>query len=93
MIRDIAVHRLSHNVACLSSAAAAMPPSPWYVEIRIDSADGTITDVPLDAVPLAEAAIADAPAADDERLDITLSLGDPDGEMRCSWSASALSAP
>jgi hypothetical protein len=80
VIRDIAVHPLSHNVYL--SVQRGGGDAGQAVLIRIDSADGTITDVPLDAVPLAEAAIADAPAADDERLDITLPLGNEGEELK-----------
>jgi hypothetical protein len=49
------------------------------VPVRIGCLDGSITDVPLDGVPIAEVAIADAPTEDDERLDLTLPQ-DAEGE-------------
>jgi hypothetical protein len=80
VIRDIAVHPSSHNVYLSVQRGAG--DAGQAVLIRIDSADGTITDVALDAVPLAEAAIADAPAEDDERMDITLPLGSEGEELQ-----------
>jgi hypothetical protein len=52
------------------------------VLVRIGRLDGSIADVPLDDVPVAEVAIGDAPAEDDERLDITLPLGDEGEELQ-----------
>jgi hypothetical protein len=51
------------------------------VVVRINHVDGSVVDVPLADVPCAEAVLADAPADDDERIDITLPLGD-EGEER-----------
>jgi hypothetical protein len=77
-IRDLAVHPVSHH-AYLSVQRgwgdAARP-----VLIRVSGRDGSVTDVPLENVPVASTVIADAPAADDERQDITLPLGDDEGE-------------
>jgi hypothetical protein len=52
------------------------------VLIRIGCLDGSITDVVLEDVPCAETTIADAPAEDDERLDITLPMGDEGEELK-----------
>jgi hypothetical protein len=52
------------------------------VLVRIGRLDGSITDVPLDDVPVAEVAIGDAPAEDDERLDITLPLDDEGEDLQ-----------
>jgi hypothetical protein len=77
MIRDMAVHPVSHNVYL--SVQRGSGDAGQAVLIRIDSAHGTITDVPLDQVRMAERAITDAPAEDDGRLDTTLPL-DGEGE-------------
>ncbi|HWD23945.1 MAG TPA: hypothetical protein VG368_00630 [Acidimicrobiales bacterium] len=69
-IRDMAVHPKSHNVYLSVQRGRGDAGQP--VLIRIDRLDGSITDVGLDDVPVAEAAIADAPTADDDRLDTTL---------------------
>src|SRR5580692_5757075 len=74
VIRDMAVHPLSHNVYLSvqrGRGEAALP-----VLVRIGRLDGSVTDVPLDDVPVAEMAISDAPAEDDELLDTTLPLGE-----------------
>ncbi|MBO0867656.1 MAG: hypothetical protein J2P15_03740 [Micromonosporaceae bacterium] len=78
-IRDIAVHPDSHNVYL--SVQRGRGDDGRAVLVRIDHADATITDVPLDGVPVAEVAIADAPAEDDERLDTTLPLREDEGEV------------
>jgi hypothetical protein len=80
VIRDMAVHPLSHNVylSVLRGHGDAAQP----VLVRIGRLDGSITDVPLDDVPVAEVAIGDAPAEDDERLDTTLPLGDEGEEFQ-----------
>lgn len=74
VIRDMAVHPLSHNVYLSVQRGHGDAAQP--VLVRIGCLDGSVTDVPLDDVPVAEAAIGDAPAEDDERLDITLPLGE-----------------
>jgi hypothetical protein len=79
-IRDMAVHPLSRNVYL--SVQRGGGDAGQAVLIRIDSADGSISDVALDAVRVAEAAIADAPAEDDERLDTTLPLGSEGEELK-----------
>ncbi len=73
-IRDMAVHPVSHNVYL--SVQRGRGDTGRAVLVRLDHADAAMTDVPLSGVPVAEAAIADAPAEDDERLDITLPSGD-----------------
>jgi hypothetical protein len=54
------------------------------VLVRISRAGGAIADVPLDEVPFAAVTIGDAPGEDDERLDITLPLGDEGEEVQFS---------
>jgi len=73
LIRDMAVHPVSHNVYL--SVQRGQGDAGLPVLVRIDRLDGSVTDVPLDHVPFAEVAITDAPAPDDERLDITLPQG------------------
>ncbi len=79
-IRDMAVHPLSHNVYL--SVQRGHGDASQAVLVRVDRLDGSITDVPLDDVPVAEAAIGDAPAEDDERQDITLPLGDEGEDLQ-----------
>src|ERR1700722_15397521 len=79
VIKDMAVHPLSHNVYL--SVQRGHGESARPVLVRISRLDGAITDVPLDEVPFAAAPIGDAPAEDDERLDITLPLGDEGEEL------------
>jgi hypothetical protein len=77
VIRDLAVHPTSHNVYL--SVQRGHGDAARAVLVRIDRLDGSIIDVPLENVPVAEVTIADAPAEDDERLDVTLPFGS-DGE-------------
>jgi hypothetical protein len=80
VIKDMAVHPLSHNVYLSVQRGHGEAAQP--VLVRISRLDGSITDVPLDDVPLADTAIGDAPAEDDERLDTTLPLGDEGEELQ-----------
>jgi hypothetical protein len=80
VIRDMAVHPLSHNVYLSVQRGHGEAAQP--VLVRISRLDGSIDDVPLDDVPFAATAIGDAPAEDDERLDITLPLGDEGEEVQ-----------
>jgi hypothetical protein len=80
VIRDMAIHPLSHNVYLSVQRGHGDAAQP--VLVRIGRLDGSITDVPLDDVSVAETAIGDAPAEDDERLDITLPLGDEGEELQ-----------
>ncbi|HEY3978872.1 MAG TPA: hypothetical protein VGM79_16475 [Streptosporangiaceae bacterium] len=79
VLRDLAVHPVSHNVYL--SVQRGRGEAARAVLVRIDALDGSVTDVPLEGVPLAWAAIEDAPAPGDERLDITLPLGDEGEEV------------
>jgi hypothetical protein len=78
-IRDLAVHPVSHNVYV--SVQRGRGDSAQPVLVRLDRLDGSISEVLLSGVPVAEVSIADAPAEDDERLDITLPLGDEGEEV------------
>jgi hypothetical protein len=77
VIKDMAVEPTSHNVYL--SVQRGRGDAGQAVLVRIDHLDGSICDIPLDEALLAEVAIADAPAEDDERLDTTLPRG-PEGE-------------
>jgi hypothetical protein len=80
MIRDMAVHPRSHNVYL--SVQRGHGEAAQAVLMRIDRLDGSVCDVPLEDVPVAETAIGDAPAHDDVRQDITLPLGEEGEELR-----------
>jgi hypothetical protein len=73
-IRDMAVHPVSHHVYL--SVQRGSGDAGQAVLVRITVPDGTVTDVPLGHVPVAEAAIGDAPGPDDERTDVTLGQGE-----------------
>jgi len=79
VIRDVAVHPGSHHVYL--SVQRGRGDAAQAVLVRIDHLDGSVVDVPLADVPVAETVIADAPADDDERLDITLPLGGEGDEL------------
>jgi hypothetical protein len=79
VIRDMAVHPSSHNVYL--SVQRGHGDAAQAVLVRIDRLDASVTDVPLDNVPVAEVTIADAPAEDDERLDTTLPQGNEGEEF------------
>ncbi len=79
LIRDLAVHPLSHQVYL--SVQRGRGDAGRAVLLRIDHVDGSILDVPLVDLPVARTVIADAPAEDDERQEITLPLGDEGEEM------------
>jgi hypothetical protein len=80
VIKDIAVHPTSHNVYLSVQRGRGTTSQP--VLIRVDRLDGFVTDVPLAAVSFAETTIADAPAVDDERVDVTLPQGDEGEELQ-----------
>ncbi len=80
VIRDLAVHPRSHNVYLSVQRGHGDGAQP--VLVRIDRLDGSVSDVRLNDVPFAEAAIGDAPAPDDVRQDITLPFGDEGEELR-----------
>ena len=74
IVRDMAVHPSSHNVYL--SVQRGRGDAGQSVLVRIDRVDGAVSHVALSEVPVAVVTIADAPAEDDERLDITLPQGD-----------------
>jgi len=80
VIKDMAVHPLSRNVYL--SVQRGHGQAAQAVLVRIRRLDGSIADVPLDDVDFAAAPIGDAPAADDERVDITLPLGSEGEELQ-----------
>jgi hypothetical protein len=79
-IRDMAVHPVSGNVYL--SVQRGRGDAGQAVLIRISSLDGSVADVPLDQVPAAQVTLADAPAPDDGRLDITLPPGEEGEELQ-----------
>jgi len=78
-IRDLAVHPTSHNVYL--SVQRGHGDAAQAVLVHIDRLDASVTDVPLENVPVSEVTIDDAPAEDDERLDITLPQGNEGEEF------------
>ncbi len=80
IIRDMAVHPISRNVYLSVQRGRGDAAQP--VLVRVDRLDGSIIDVPLENVPVAETLITDAPAVDDERLDTTLPLGSEGEEIK-----------
>jgi hypothetical protein len=80
VIRDMAVHPVSGNVYLSVQRGRGDAAQP--VLVRVGRLDGSVTDVPLGDVPVAEVAIGDAPAEDDERLDITLPLAGEGEELQ-----------
>src|ERR1700727_1373846 len=80
VIKDMAVHPLSHNVYLSVQRGHGDAAQP--VLVRISRLDGSLADVPLFYIERAAAAIATAPAQDDERRDITLPFGDEGAELQ-----------
>jgi hypothetical protein len=78
-IRDMAVHPVSHSVYL--SVQRGRGDAGQAVLVRIGVPDGTVTDIPLGQVPVAQTTIGDAPAEDDERQDVTLPAGDQGEEV------------
>jgi hypothetical protein len=78
-IRDMAVHPVSHSVYL--SVQRGRGDAGQAVLVRIGVPDGAVTDIPLGQVPVAQTAIGDAPAEDDERQDVTLPAGDQGEEV------------
>lgn len=80
VIKDIAVHPDSHNVYL--SVQRGRGEDGQAVLVRIDRLDASIDAVSLEEIPMAELSIEDAPTADDERMDVTLPLGDEGEELK-----------
>ncbi|HTX27616.1 MAG TPA: hypothetical protein VME19_11415 [Streptosporangiaceae bacterium] len=78
-IRDLAVHPTSHNLYL--SVQRGRGEAGRAVLVRIDVPEGTVTDVPLGEVPMAQMAIGDAPDEGDQRQDVTLPTGDEGEEL------------
>jgi hypothetical protein len=78
VIRDMAVHPISHHVYL--SVQRGLGDAGQPVLVRVDRLTGAITDVPLVDVPFARTSIVDAPAEDDERVVISLPQRDDEGE-------------
>lgn len=79
-IRDLAVHPTSHNVYL--SVQRGRGDESRAVLVRVNRLDASVADVSLDGVPMAAVTLADAPAQDDERLDVTLPIGDEGEELQ-----------
>jgi hypothetical protein len=77
-IRDVAVHPLSQNVYL--SVQRGRGDSGQAVVVRVDRVNGSVSDVVLDGVQMSEVSMDDAPPTDDERVDVTLPLGEDEGE-------------
>jgi hypothetical protein len=80
VIKDMAVHPVSHNVYLSVQRGHGDAAQP--VLVRIGRVDGSISDVLLDDVAVAEVAVGDAPAEDDGRVDTTLPLGNEGEELQ-----------
>jgi hypothetical protein len=76
-IQDMAVHPRSHNVYLSVQRGRGDTSQP--VLVIIEHRNGAITDFPLEDVAFSEIAIPQAPADDDSRIDLTLSV-DGEGE-------------
>jgi hypothetical protein len=79
IIRDLAVHPVSGAVYL--SVQHGQGDDAEAVLVRVDPVSGSVADVGLDQVPMAEVQIADAPAPEDERLDTTLPQGNEGEEV------------
>jgi hypothetical protein len=79
IIRDMAVHPVTHNV--FLSVQRGRGESGQAVLVRINGLDGVVTGVPLRDLPMAEMVLGDAPAEDDERTDVLLPMGEEGEEL------------
>jgi hypothetical protein len=79
VIRDMAVHPVTHNV--FLSVQRGRGESGRAVLVRVNRLDGAVSDVALRDLPMAEKTLADAPAEDDDRTDVILPLGDEGEEL------------
>lgn len=79
-IRDLAVHPTSQNVYL--SVQRGYGDEGQAVLLRLNRLDASLVEVSLDDVPMAETTLVDAPADDDERLDITLPVGSEGEEIQ-----------
>ncbi len=73
-IRDLAVHPRTGNVYLSVTRGAGDAGQP--VLIRVDRAEGTISDLDLHDIAFVDADLVDAPAADDPRQDFHLGEGE-----------------
>jgi hypothetical protein len=73
-LRDLAVHPRTGNVYLSVTRGTGDVAQP--VLVRIDRADGTISDLPLDRLAFADVDLLDAPAEDDPRKDFRLGEGE-----------------
>jgi hypothetical protein len=77
VIRDMAAHPVTHNVYLSVMRGAGQTALP--VLVKVDRRDATFAEVPLQDIPFSQVSIANAPADDDERLDVQLP-DPPEGE-------------
>ena len=78
-IKDMALHPESHHVYL--SVQRGRGNAGQAVLVRIDRLTGAISEVALTDVACAHVTLADAPSADDERLDVVLPQGDEGEEL------------
>jgi hypothetical protein len=78
VVKDMAVHPRTHNVYLSVTRGRGDGAIPLI--LRIDHGDATVSEVPLESIPFAEASIADAPDADDTRTDFRFAEP-PEGEV------------
>jgi hypothetical protein len=80
VVRDVAVHPGSHHVYV--SVQRGTGDALVATVLVVDPLDGSIAEALLRDVPMSEVALSDAPGSDDERLDVTLPLGDEGEELQ-----------
>jgi hypothetical protein len=73
-IRDLAVHPRTHNVYLSVMRGNGADATP--VIFRVDRLEGNVDALSLDGIVFSEVSLADAPAADDARIDTQLPEGD-----------------
>jgi hypothetical protein len=78
-IRDVAVHPSAPAVYL--SVQRGRGADGQAVLVRLGAVDASTTALSLVDVPVAQVTLADAPAQDDERLDVTLPLDESEGEQ------------
>jgi hypothetical protein len=77
VLRDMAVHPVTHNVYLSVMRGAGDGALP--VLVKVDHRDGSLAEVALTDVAFSQVAITNAPAEDDERMDFQLP-DPPEGE-------------
>ncbi len=77
-IRDMAVQPSSQNVYLSVMRGSGEAALPVLIKVR---ADGALFEVPLENVPFSQTLIENAPAEDDDRMDVRLVQGNREGEI------------